>query len=171
MGGAAAGNTAEVLVDVEEDVCRLCFSADIPVFRGSLHPNQVDPETGLFRLEEISWKDLAENGFSLQRKKLYSLNDGLAEAKRRDDERAAKGKQAAYKLAGVLIAKVAGIHAISDDDGRRTFRVLQTPTEKQPAHAEIRIADHCKKQDLLKYRQALQTALGRMEPAEALDAD
>lgn len=165
----AAGGTAEVLVDAEEDVCRLCFSAEIPISRDSKHPNQVDPESGRIRLEEISWIDLREKGFSLQRRSLYSLKDGLAEAARRDAKKKAKAIEAGYQLAGVLIARVALINVIEDECGRQIFRVLKTPTEAQPAHAEIRIADHCEKHDLLKFRVALSDALGTLQDPRALD--
>lgn len=167
--GDATGGGGEVWVDAEEDVCRLCFSAKIPISRDSKHPNQVDSESRLIRLEELGWDDLKKRGFSVQRRLFYSLNEALELAARRNAAKASKGQDAAYTLAGVLIAKVEQITAITDGDAMQVFRVLATPNDMEPGHAEIRIADHLKKEDLLKFRVKLQSALGKMQEAELLD--
>jgi hypothetical protein len=160
----------EVLVDAEEDVCRLCFSAKIPISYEQKHPNQIDTETGFILLEELSWQDMKKRGFSVQRRLLYSMNEALDVAARRDAARAEKGQEAAYKLAGVLIAKVERITAITDDEGNQVFRVLATPSEEAgPAHAEIRVAGHLNKADFMKFRINLQAALGKIKEAALLD--
>lgn len=178
MGGNAEG-LAGVFVEPEEDVCRLCFSADIPISRDSQHPNQVDPVTGLLRLEEISWKDVKHDGFSLQRKNLYSHAEALREAERRDSKKSQqRGVDVHYRLAGTLIARVENINSIADDEGRQVFCVLATPikeqpghVEGQPAHAEIRVLGHIvQKHQFLKFRQRLRDALGRMLAPESIDA-
>ena len=170
MGGAAE---VEVLVDPREYVCRLCFSANIPIsIHHDGHPNQVDPATNLIRLEEIGWRDVNERGFSVQRRRLYSRKEALAEAARREAAKNEKfGGDVTYRLAGALIAKVSRINSISDDTGNPIFRVLETPTEDQPGHAEIRIAAGLKKHHLLKYRAKLQAALGTLKDSEELDAE
>jgi hypothetical protein len=167
--GDAASCVQELLVDAEEDVCRLCFSAKIPISIDNRHPNQIDVNTGYILLEELSWQDFKKRGFSLQRRRLYSHAEALALAAKRNAAKAEKGQDAAYQLAGVLIAKVASINAISDDDGSQIFRVLATPNENEPGHSEIRIADHLTKMHLLKYRVSLQSALGKMQDAALLD--
>lgn len=168
MGDAA--EDAEVLVDAQEDVCRLCFASSIPISRDAKHPNQVDADTGLIRLEEIGWDDMKLRGFSLQRRMLYSLQEALQEAARRDSSKsAAKGKQVSYRLAGVLITRAECINAIADSEGSQVFKVIATPTEAQPGHAEIRIADHLQKHHLLKFRVHLQTALGPMQDAALIE--
>ena len=178
MGGSAEG-PAEVLVEPGEDVCRLCFSADIPISRDSKHPNQIDSETGLLRLEEISWQDVKHDGFSLQRKKLYSHAEAVKEAEKRDRKKSQKkGADVHYRLAGALIARVENINAIADDEGRPVFCVLATPikeqpghVEAQPGHAEIRVLSHIEqKHQFLKFRQRLRDALGRMLAPELIDA-
>lgn len=167
--GDAAESRAIALADPQEDVCRLCFSASIPISRDQKHPNQVDADTGWIRLEEIGWDDMKSRGFSLQRRRLYSLAEGMAEAARREAAKSAKGDEVTYRLAGVLIARVEGINAIADSDGHQVFRVLETPTEAQPGHSEIRIADHLTKKDLLKYRVELRSVLGTMQDPSELD--
>ncbi|MES2671785.1 MAG: hypothetical protein V4673_15375 [Pseudomonadota bacterium] len=168
--GEATGSGTQDLVDPEEDICRLCFSAKIPISYDSKHPNQIDSDTGLIRLEELSWADFRKRGFSIQRRILYSLREALEMAARRDAAKTAKGLDAAYTLAGVLIAKVERINTISDAEGKQVFRVIPTPgQETDLAHAEIRIADHLTKDDLLKFRVDLQAVLGKMQEANLLD--
>lgn len=158
-----------MLIEPHEDVCRLCFAAEIPVFRNSGQPNQVDPETGLMYIQEISWEDLSQNGFSLQRRLLYSLAQALAEADRRDAAKSQqKGHAVGYRLAGTLVARVEAINQIADN-GQQVFEVLATPLPDQPAHAEIRIAQGLGKDVFLKFRISLRNALGTMQDARVLD--
>jgi hypothetical protein len=167
MGTMAEG--AAVLVDAEETICRVGFVADVGISRGLKYPQMHDPETGLIRLEEISWDDLKNNGFSVQIKSLYSSNAAQAEAARRDERWTEKLKKPAkYAVAGVHLAKVAAINAI-EDKGGSAFRVLDTRTADAPAHAEIRISDHLDKSGLLKYRTWLQKALGAIRDATEID--
>lgn len=168
--GEAADSSAATRVDAREEVCRLCFSASIPISRDQKHPNQVDADTGMIRLEEIGWDDMKFRGFSLQRRHLYSLNSGLEEAARREAAKRLKDGDVSYELAGVLIAKVQLINAIEDSAGNQVFRVLATPSESQPGHSEIRIADHLTRKDLLKYRVKLRDALGKLREPSELDA-
>ncbi|WP_157499838.1 hypothetical protein [Lysobacter sp. Root983] len=139
--------------------------------------NQIDPETGLILLEEISWQDLTERGFSVQRKTLYSEAEAIQFAEERKEFRAQKGKVSEYILTGALIACVRAVHEIkADEDGSQTFRVLQTPREGQPGHAEIRIADHIaqvrvSKDRMLKYRLELCNALGPLRPSSDIDSE
>lgn len=159
-----------MLVEPHEDVCRLCFAADLPVFRNVGQPNQVDPETGLIHIQEISWQDLSEKGFSLQRRALYSLAEALAEADRRDAAKSlAKGQPVGYRLAGALIARVNAINGIADDNGQQIFQVHATPLELQPGHAEIKITEGLGKDVFLKFRIKLRDVLGVMQEAELLD--
>jgi hypothetical protein len=166
----AADAAAVALVDPAEDVCRLCFSAEIPISRDRKHPNQVDPEDGYIRLEEIGWEDLKVRGFSVQRKALYSLAKALALAEARDAIRTAKGLDARYKFAGTLIARVQAVIDIVDGGGSSVFFVREMPLEDDPGHAEIRIAAHMTRQDFLKYRPALRLVLGRLHEPAVLDA-
>jgi len=168
MSAAPISITAP-LVDEREDVCRLCFSADVPISRHDNHPNQIDPLTGRIRLEEISWEDLSSKGFSLQRRHLYSLEKAIREAERRDNAKSEKlSVNAGYKLAGVLIVRVARINEILHE-GVKAFSVYATPQPGDPGHAEIRVGAHCRKHDLLKFRIALQTALGSMREPDCID--
>jgi hypothetical protein len=159
---------ALAFVDDAEEVCRLCFAAAIPITRDDKHPNHIDSDD-MIRLEELGWQDFSGRGFSLARRKKYSLAEGEAEATRRDQKRASKGQEARYILAGVLIARADAIHAISDDAGSQVFHVLETPTEAMPAHAEIRISHQFKKVDFLRFRQELRVVLGRLRPKSMLD--
>lgn len=166
MGTMADG--AAILVDAEETICRVGFVADLGISRGK-YPQMHDPETGLIRLEELSWEDLKIRGFSVQIRSLYSFKAAQEEAERRDERWTEKiGRAANYVLAGVHLAKVAAINSI-EDKGGSAFRVLDTRTTEAPAHAEIRISDHLAKSDLLKYRGLLQKALGEIRDATEID--
>lgn len=154
----------------EEDVCRLCFAASINISIDRKHPNQVDPDSGLIRLEELTWQDFNERGFSVQVLRLYSAEKGRAEAMRRLEAKREKGVER-YELAGALIANVGRIHQIRDPGGASVFRVLDTSTAEHPAHAELRISPGFQKKDLLKYRQELQGVLGKIRPPEDLDRE
>lgn len=170
MGVANGTQAAFAFVDDTEDVCRLCFAATIPISRDNKHPNQIDSED-MIRLEELGWHDFSSRGFSLARRKMYSLVEGEEEAARRDQVRRSKGLDARFRLAGVLIARADAIHAIADDSGSQVFHVLETPTTAMQAHAEIRISDQFKKVDFLRFRQQLRVVLGRVRPKEMLDLD
>lgn len=170
MGDVAEG-AAETLVDPGEEICRLCFSALIPVFRSEGYPNQIDPDTGLLRLEELAWVDVKTRGFSVQRRQLYSHAEAVAEAQSRDSKKSQqKGCDVRYQLSGVLIALVENISAIVADDGEPVFRVLATPLKDLPGHAEIRVLGHITTKQFLKYRPNLRDALGSMRVPEAIDA-
>lgn len=167
---AAPDANSPPLVDPTEDVCRLCFSAKFPVFRASGRNTQIDETTGMIRLEEIAWKDLAESGFSLQRRSLYSLADAQAEAQRRNTDKSGKrGEDVGYRLDGVLIAQVASINAIVDPAGGQVFRVLATPKDGAPAHAEVRIGPAYARHEFLRHRDDLRRVLGQLRAPAALD--
>ena len=166
MANGADGAVA--LVDEDEDVCRLCFSAAIPISRDQQHPNQIDDEN-MIRLEELGWEDFSSRGFSLVRRSLYSVVKGEAESQRRNKARAEKGQDARYQLAGTLVAKTQSINAIADEGGAQVFRVLQTPLPHEDAHAEIRIAEQFRKPDFLKFRKQLRLVLGTLRDKSILD--
>lgn len=166
---AVGAGEAAALVDDEEDVCRLCFAAQVPISRDNQHPNQIDDE-GFIRLEEIGWDDLASRGFSLVRRHLYSVSRGEAEAARRDEKRRAKGQEARYQLAGALIVRAANIKAIADDNGAQVFNVFATPTAEEEAHAEIKFAQVIPRNQFLRFRQALRVELGTLQEKTALDS-
>lgn len=168
MANGAYG--AAVVVDDEEDVCRLCFAAAIPISRDNQHPNQTD-EDGYIRLEEIAWNDLSKKGFSLVRRHLYSVAKGEAEAQRRDAKRREKGQDARYQLAGTLIARAGGIAAITNDQGHQVFRVLATPTEQEEAHAEVRFVQDIARHEWLRFRQDLRLVLGTVRDKSDLDSE
>lgn len=168
MLGDAEG-AAELLVAADEIVCRLGSSANQNIARGG-YPEKHDPESGLIRLEEITLEDLSSNGFSLQRFNLYTQAAAHAEAARRNEQRFAKtGKDIGYRVAGVHLVAVNDVNGIRTDRGDSVFKVLQTPTEADPAHAEIRSALAVfKRSDLLKYRPLLRNVLGPLQSAEKL---
>jgi hypothetical protein len=167
MGGAAEG-AAKVLVEPGEEICRLCFSADVPICDNQ-YPNQIDPETGLIRLEELSWTELRKRGFSVQERRKYSYAEAVDMAARREAGKLAKGINSNYKLAGVLISRVAEITGITDERASQVFRVIATPTVDQPGHAEIRLGESFTRDDLLKFRVNLQAALGKLLDGKVLD--
>lgn len=154
----------------EEDVCRLCFAASSNISIDQKFPNQVDPDTGLIRLEELTWQDFKTRGFSVQVLRLYSAAMGIAEAKRRLEAKREKGVER-YELAGALIARVEKIQQIKDPGGSSVFCVLDTRSAEHPAHAELRIRSGFQKKDLLKYREALQAVLGKIRPVSDLDRE
>lgn len=155
------------LVDDKEEICRLCFSAQIPIV-DDVYPNQIDPVSGQIRLEEISLRKV-RRGFSVQRRHMYSMAEALAIARAADARWKTKGKEADYQLAGFLLASVAAVHSISED-GSRVFAVYSKPEPGEPGHAEIHIAvEGMAKDKFIKYRTELQLALGQIQPPEALD--
>lgn len=164
----AEGAAAAVLVADDEQVCRLGFNADYPVFRENGVTRQYDPETGLLLLSEIALKDLTESGFSLQRHSLYTLEDGLEEAARRDEKKSKqRGMPVNYRLEGVHTADVGAIHGIKQVDGTGVFDVLATPRHPDDAHAEVRGKTGVSKAVLLKFRSELRNVLG---PIRAIDS-
>jgi len=170
MGDIAQG-VAQAFVADDETVCRLAFSADHPISRGTGYPQKHDPETGLIRMEEITWDDLKKNGFSVQICSLYSFAEATDEAARRNAERSAKaGFEVNYRLAGCHFAIVRSINEIVDEAGQSMFYVLDSRTPEAPAHAEIRATDHLvDKSILLKYRESLRDVLGRIRDARDID--
>ncbi len=166
MGGNAEGAAVAALA-TDEDVCRLCFSASIPIVDEKF-PNQVDPSTGYIRLEEISHRQV-KRGFSLQRKQLYSLREAREMTAAREANKRAKGIVADYVLAGVLVARVDAIHAIGIEQGSQVFEVRSVPIPGQPGHAEIHFKTTLLKEDFLELRMDLQRALGKLQAPEILD--
>lgn len=166
MGGNADG-AADVAVDDAEEVCRLCFSADVPIVEDK-YPNQVDPVTGFIRLEEISHRQV-KRGFSVQRMCLFSRAEAEAVAAIREERKRAKGIVANYLLAGVLVARVEMIHQIGGQACARPFNVLKAPVEGEPGHAEIRFNGDVSKEVFLEFRLELQRALGQLREPAILD--
>lgn len=167
MGADAVGAAVEAL-DELETIARLCLSASVPIVDNK-YPNQIDPETGFIRLEEISHREL-RRGFSVQRLHLYSLKDALQMVADRKARKLEKGIVADYLLAGVLLCKVTEVHVIGDAAGTEVFQVLPKPLDGQPGHAEIHFKSPIKKEDFLEHRLALQRALGKLVDASILDA-
>lgn len=173
MGGMADG-PADLLVKEKtvcdtETVCRLGFAADFPASRDGNHSQTHDPETMLIRLEEFSLDDLNKNGFSLQRVCLYSQEAALAEAARRNADKSDKhGFDVKYRVSGGHFFQVSAVHAIVDGEGSAIFKVLETPTKEEPAHAEIRAHAKVTNSQKLKYRKALREVLGPLKGIDGL---
>ncbi|WP_146011419.1 hypothetical protein [Xanthomonas arboricola] len=165
MGEAEGAALAPL--DDDEDVCRLCFSASIPIVDDKF-PNQIDPATGLIRLEEISHRQI-KRGFSMQRHALYSIAEAHLLVEEREARKRAKGIVADYMLAGILMARVGGIHGITKGDGSQIFQVLPKPLEGQPGHAEIHFKNQVRKEDFLEGRLDLARTLGPLADARELD--
>lgn len=170
MQGDAQGE--EIQVSAEETVCRLGFTANENITRCGNYPEKHDPETGLIRLEEIALQELNTTGFSLQRFNIYTQDAAHTEAARRNEKKFEKtGRDFGYRVAGAHLFTVAGVHEIKDEQSQNVFKVLQTPTEIDPGHAEIRSATReLKKSDLLRFRPALRDVLGPLQPIEKLRA-
>lgn len=167
MGSGAQG--AVTLVNPDEELCRLCFSAAIPISRDRLHPNQIDPETLLIRLEELGWEDFGKRGFSVMERSKYSLQRAEAVAQDRDAARKAKGQDARYQLVGALITNAAAINAITNDAGVQVFKVLSTSTAQEPAHAEIRVDSQFNQSQFMKFRMVLRDTLGKLRHKECIN--
>lgn len=167
--GAVAGGAERVLVDDGEEVCRLCFKAGVPITVDGRHPDDIDPATGMLRIEQLSQQDLTKRGFSVQVLSRYSRQQALAEPHRRESLRKQKGKSVAgFKLAGVLLASVGAIHSLRDEHGRRAFNVLEEPTEDSDAHATVLLDAALKGGPYLKWRRELVAAFGTIQDVEVL---
>lgn len=167
MGGSAAGAAVEPL-DAGERVARLCFSASVP-FCACKYPDQIDPATGLVRLEEISFSEL-KRGFSMQRIRLYCQRKGEQRAGERAARWRAKGHETAeFQLVGALVAKVSDIQSISCEEGAQIFEVLAKPVTGDPGHVEVHFKGDIKKHVFLEHRQKLQAVLGAIVDPAVLD--
>lgn len=167
MGEIAVG-AADVPLEPGERVARLCFTANIP-FCASTYPDQIDPDTGLIRLEEVSFSEV-RRGFSMQRILLYSRKKAEEVPALRAARWQAKGEPLAeFRLVGVLVSCVADIHAIGCHDSPQIFEVLRKPHENEPAHVEVHFKARVSRDVFLEHREALQQILGRLVDAAVLD--
>jgi len=166
-----AEGTAEILVDDQETVCRVSFVADHPISRDGVYSEMYDPETRLIRLEEISLDDLNKSGFSLQRVMLYTQADAHKHAERSNVSKSEKfGRNVNFRVAGGHFFNVSSVHAIENADGKRIFKVLESPMDGQPAHAEILAVEKVTNSQKLKYRKLLRDVLGPLKDVALLDA-
>jgi hypothetical protein len=167
--GAIPRGAARALVDDAEDVCRLCYKAGVPITIDKKYPDEIDPETNMIRVGQISKQDLTQRGFSLQRTSLYSRRRALAEPARRERLRSERGKvPAGFVLKGVLLTRVARIHNIVDGTGAKVFSVYATPNDESEAHAEILFDTKVPNSEFLKWRLELRDALGILQPVTVL---
>jgi len=170
--GATAGGAARALVDDAEDVCRLCYKAGIPITQDGQYPDEIDLDTQMIRVGQISKQDLTKRGFSLHRVSLYSRQRALAEPARKERARQDLGKShAGFVLKGVLLAQVGRIHGIGHDQGVRVFNVYESPTDESRAHAEVLFDKTVPGSQYLKWRIELRDVLGTLQPVTALPAE
>lgn len=169
MGDIVAVAAGEPL-DGGERVARLCFAANIAFGSGATtYPDQIDPESGLIRIEEISFSEITK-GFSVQRIRLYARQEAEAMASERQERWRQKGYvDAEFRLEGVLVANVTDIHGISCPNAGQIFEVLAKPNNGDPGHAEVHFKAKLKKDEFLEHRLALQKVLGRLVDAAVLD--
>ncbi|HXE09632.1 MAG TPA: hypothetical protein VN612_17140 [Acidobacteriaceae bacterium] len=159
-------------MDDAEDVCRLCYKAGVPITIDGKYPDEIDPETNMIRVGQISKQDLTRRGFSLQRTSLYSRRKALAEPARREQLRSEKGKgPAGFVLKGVLLTRVGRVHNIVDGTGAKVFSVYATPNDESEAHAEILFDITVPNSEFLKWRLELRDALGILRPATVLPSE
>ena len=164
---ANAGGAAPALVSDEEDVARLCFRAGFPITRRNSHHSDVDPESGFYRLEEFTWDDFTNRGFSVQRLALFSRDAANAAYQAKVEKRRAKGDPVdTLEFLGAVVASVAQIHAIRTAKGGRAFAVCQEPIEGNPAHACIRSDEQYSKPEFMKYRLLLQAIFAQVRGSE-----
>lgn len=167
--GAIPGGAARARVDDAEDICRLCYAAGIPITVDGKYPDEIEPDTQMIRVSQITRKDLTKTGFSLQRTSLYSRQRARTEPARRERARQAKGKKpAGFVLKGVLLARVGRIHNILDGKGARVFSVYASPNNQSDAHAEILFDNHVSNSEYLKWRLELREVLGTLQPLTVL---
>lgn len=168
--GAVEGE-AVACVDDAEEVARLCFKADFPITHDGQHPGEID-ETGLYRLEELQWKDFhvpERGGFSVQRMSLFTQGDARKILNDRIRRKTEAGKRTdGYDLEGVVTAEAGEIRQIRDAEGDSAFVVTPAPLADNPAHAAIRASGKYDSGFFLKYRRALQEVFGQLRPLEAL---
>lgn len=161
---ANAGGAAPVFVSDEEDVARLCFRAGFPITRRNSHHCDVDPESGLFRLEGFTWDDFTNRGFSVQRLALFSREAANGALQARVEKRRERGDPVdTLELLGAVVASVARIHSIRTAKGGRAFAVCQDPIEGNPAHAFIRSDEQYSKPEFMKYRVLLQAIFAEVK--------
>lgn len=164
---ANAGGAAPVLVDEEEDVARLCYRAGFPITRRNDHHCEVDPDSGLYRLEEFTWEDFTQKGFSVQRRALFTREAAITAFQAKMEKRRVKGDPAdTLELLGAVVAPVAQIHAIRTMRDGRAFAVWEEPIEGNAAHACIRSDEKYPRSEFMKYRALLQEIFAQVRSTD-----
>jgi hypothetical protein len=160
-------------VSDEEDVARLCFRASFPITRRGEYLSDFDPGSQLYRLEELTWDDFSNRGFSVQRRSLFSRVAAQAALQDRIDRKREKlGATAdSLKLEGAVLARVASIRAIQTLGGERAFSVWKEPVDGNSAHACIRSNGGYPRGEFLKYRVQLQAVFAGLRPLSVLPSE
>ena len=124
-------------------VLRLCFSSS-KLDLGMAFPDHLDPQSLLMRPEAISWRDVSERGFSLQR-----IDSFTTQQFRRDTASKLQAKPHQTLVGFVATTTVRALSAVSShyvvrsydepDNPGHTALVIRTDLVRESAHKKHRV--------------------------------
>ncbi len=149
----------------EECILRLCYVCEAErAALGHKHPSDVDPQTKRLRPDAISRLDLTTRGFSVQRRRTYTLAMAQADA----EERADRDPDMKIALAGMVCTSVGLVFSLTGENGDRLFDVGSDADVQRPAHAFIKLVRNAKPSEVKKYRKALADQFSMVEDIGSL---